>query len=354
LSHLKSSGTIVFSGANIGNNLVCRGAKLEAPAEYTLLGVDATIGGSVDLSDHFNSNGEVRFEGAKISNDFVCEGGRFIQTNADYYAIDLVEADIRGSLILRTNFSAVGTLDFKGVNVAHLLFLNGIKAPNDMILDLRSANINSLFDDEKSWPKAGNLFLDNFMYSEFYSVAPTDAKSRIDWLHRQPTGHFFAQPYDQLAGVLRHMGHEEDAAEVMIAKNKDYAKQLPWHSVSRLWYNVIGLLAGYGYLPDRAFKISIFVVALGTFVFFSAHCNGNLKNVDEKDPGRSNHRHGKKHKFNPFIYSFETFVPLLELDMAKEWRPSGKALRFYYYLHRIGGWTLTTLWVGGFTGLIKT
>jgi hypothetical protein len=33
---------------------------------------------------------------------------------------------------------------------------------------------------------------------------------------------------------------------------------------------------------------------------------------------------------------------------------SGAVLRWYFWIHIIAGWVLTTLWVGGLTGLLKT
>ena len=76
-------------------------------------------------------------------------------------------------------------------------------------------------------------------------------------------------------------------------------------------------------------------------------------------------------KFNAFIYSLETFVPLVKLGMDDKWTPSanrtaeiclgrnrftipGGAFRWYRWIHILSGWVLTTLWVGGFTGLIKS
>jgi hypothetical protein len=121
-----------------------------------------------------------------------------------------------------------------------------------------------------------------------------------------------------------------------------------------LWYDFIGLFAGYGYLPGRAFWWSVGFVAAGTILFRRGHRQGFLKPKEVKANNGSNHHRRADLKFNSFIYSLETFVPLLELDMAKEWKPAGKVLRFYFYLHRIFGWILTTLWIGGFTGLVKT
>jgi hypothetical protein len=210
--------------------------------------------------------------------------------------------------------------------------------------------VGTLFDNKNSWPKSGNLLLNNFTYTEIDSEAPNDADNRIYWLHLQPQDHFYPQPYEQLAGVLHKMGYEDEAAKVMIAKNEDYAKRLPWNSISRLWYGFIGSLAGYGYLPGRAFKISIAFISFGTFFFFQQYRRGFFKSPD----GRI--------KRNSFIYSMgmalayslETFVPFLKLAVAENWKPANHFLWGYFLIHRIAGWILTTLWIGALTGLVKT
>lgn len=76
-------------------------------------------------------------------------------------------------------------------------------------------------------------------------------------------------------------------------------------------------------------------------------------------------------KFNALVYSLETFVPLLKLGISERWTPNAKCgvtlnlgiagsptagslLRYYLWLHIIAGWVLTTLWVGGLSGFVKT
>jgi hypothetical protein len=104
--------------------------------------------------------------------------------------------------------------------------------------------------------------------------------------------------------------------------------------------------------------------------------------------------------FNAFIFSLEHFVPLVKMGVAEYWMPNanrgkkihglrqlllmwvvkwgfgksngkyrfrkwnrslkfspstrGASLRNYLWCHICLGWALTTLWVGGLTGLIKT
>jgi hypothetical protein len=63
--------------------------------------------------------------------------------------------------------------------------------------------------------------------------------------------------------------------------------------------------------------------------------------------------------FNAFVYSLESFTPLLKLDQTANWAPNanshaGDLLRYYLYCHIVAGWLLTSLWVGAVTGLVKS
>jgi hypothetical protein len=230
-----------------------------------------------------------------------------------------------------------------------------------------------LLDDSNSWPAENHLLLNNFAYDQIDNLI--GVKSRIRWLHLQPQKDYLPQPYVQLAEYFRKTGHDVEAEQVMIAKNDDYAGRLPWYSLSHLWYSLIGKLVGYGYKTGRAFGLSLIFIIAGTFIFqFGHHCNLILPSDDRVYSFNAGVLKVKKSQpvFNPFIYSLEMFVPLVKLGMDDYWRPSAERghplfrtqkrtfvttdglLRCYLWIHILAGWVLTTLWVGGLTGLVKT
>jgi len=240
-------------------------------------------------------------------------------------------------------------------------------------LDLRTASAATYRDDQPSWPQANKLFLDGFVYERFEGSSPTTHKSRIDWLHLQDPGYFLPQPYEQLAKVLRNMGRGEEATEIMIQKNRDYGDSLPWYSPLRFWYGFIGEAIGFGYKTWNALWISLGFVLVGTLLFRIGYRRHLIEATDERAYElKSGARFVKTSypKFNSLIYSLETFVPLVKLGVGDYWLPSaaagdelprwgfrirpGSVLRGYYWVHILAGWVLTTLWVAGFTGLVKT
>jgi hypothetical protein len=232
-------------------------------------------------------------------------------------------------------------------------------------------------NSENSWPNQDCLLLDGFVYERFDDRASRNAKIQLDWLHRQPRDkfQFLSQPYEQLATVFRNMGREEDARKVMIQKNKDHARHVRWR-LEWLWYGLFGKLIGYGYRPWRAFWISVTLIVIGCLLFNSGYISRIVTPTEENAYALYMEKDGKGDHFerypvfNPFIYSVETFVPFLKLGISQYWMPNansgvhvnfglavlptGSLLRWYLWFHIIAGWVLTTLWVGGLTGLVKT
>ncbi len=83
----------------------------------------------------------------------------------------------------------------------------------------------------------------------------------------------------------------------------------------------------------------------------------------------TNDKHKSYAVFNPLVYSFDTFTPVIDLHQEGTWIPDaskgqeislppfkmrqGELLRIYFWFQIIAGWILTSLWVAGFTGLVR-
>jgi hypothetical protein len=64
-------------------------------------------------------------------------------------------------------------------------------------------------------------------------------------------------------------------------------------------------------------------------------------------------------EFNPWFYSLDTLLPVLDLGQKSFWRPdpsgrSGTLAINYFYFQAIVGWALSLLAVAGFSGLVKS
>jgi hypothetical protein len=373
---MKSRGRVWAPLVTIGGDLDCRGAEFLNNGGIALAFDSAKIGGRVFLKDGFKAEGEVRIESATLGGDLICDGGKFFNNGRD--ALNADSAVIAGNAYLRDGFGAEGRVTFKDGRIGRDFVLTKIDWRDKMVLDLQSAKVGTLLNDKNSWPKSGNLRLHGFVYDAIDANARPEGGIQVEWLHRQPD-QFLAQPYERLAETLRSMGLEEEARKVMIEKNKDAgrhaivqdwrARRYPKLLWDFFWYKVFGRLIGYGYRPWSALFLSFIIIAVGRFLFKQGYNSKIL--IPTEDNVSSKRLNETYPKFNALIYSLETFVPLVKLGIAEYWMPNafggpelrigkfaplkvGSFLRGYFWFHILAGWILTTLWVGGFTGLLKS
>ncbi|ARE39803.1 hypothetical protein RGUI_1662 [Rhodovulum sp. P5] len=65
-------------------------------------------------------------------------------------------------------------------------------------------------------------------------------------------------------------------------------------------------------------------------------------------------------RFNPWVYSADTLLPIVDLEMQGFWIPDetasalGRGARYFLWAQIALGWALSLLAVAGFSGLVKT
>lgn len=363
------------------------------------------VRGDVVLSDGFQALGPVSFYGAKIDGQFYCKSATFTYPGDDAVVLRLAEvggeaqfdsiesngflnlvgATIDGDLTLDSavfNGALDNGLRAKGLSVKRALWWTHVTGSPKTLLDLSYASVGSLADDPESWPQPGSLLIDGFNYGALrdQSGHSNDAKSRLAWLERQPFP-LKPQPYSQLVKVLRDNGEEAEATQVLIAKEATLRQQsvLPpipppptLKTVSLALLRLVSrellrLTIDYGYEPLRALAWIVGFVILGTGFFYWGYRKGVVIPTDhaayEKFVGSNYTAPPDYQKFNSFVYSLETFIPLIELHQANYWLPnpqgdhqginSGRYLRWYLWIHILLGWIFTTMLVAGIAGLVK-
>ena len=385
-------GEVDLHGARIGGDLQMDEANLTSTGPDTLFADGLKVEGNLFLRYGFHSAGQVSLVGARITGDFDGEFSEF--QNRDGAALsarrlhvdgevrvsdavfsgdcDLTDSRISGNLNC-TAATFERSMILSGTKVGGAFVWTSINSQPDTLLDLRSARLTRLKDDQESWPAVGNLFLDGCVYDTIDAESPNDADSRIDWLRRQEQGPsaFRPQPYGQLALVLKQLGQFGDSEEILIAREADSSGALPVSE--RLLHELLGLSIGYGYRPWRAMWIGISIIAFGALVFAIGSRAGLIaatKEVEHVFEGEIGYRLSDDYpRFNALVYSLDMFVPLLDLQQATYWLPSssrgttlvnsrwyrltaGGVLRFYLGFHIYLGWTLTTLLAVGLSGLV--
>jgi len=387
IEEFRAEGEVKLVGARIGGTLQCRGGKFLNPGYLALRGRGLKVEGNVFLDKGFSAEGEVSLVGAQIGGNLDCEKGSFIHEQGK--ALFANGLKVEGNVLLWSGFKAKGQVSLVGARIDGFFYWMDVQSPEDVRLDLRSAKIGTLRDQEKSWPKKGELFLHGLDYDGIHNIAPREADSRIEWLGRQYNkkaekhkDQFSPQPYEHLVRVLRKGGQDADAKKILIAKNRDKARltKLTWSEW--LWYRLFGPLISYGYRPLNALWGIVVLIAFGWILFGVGYWCGLITPQSESAyverdtkiviPGDDDRRLSDVYpRFNFLVYSVDVFVPLIDLHQTKYWLPNanrgpelfnidgfvlhtGGVLRLYMWIHIVLGWILTTLLVVGVTGLVRT
>jgi hypothetical protein len=371
-----ATGEVNLLGATVDGNLEADKGTFTNPNRYALNAERIKVAGAIFLRDGFNATGEVSLIGATIGSDLVCNGATF--TSGSWLRAE--RARISGTFWWTE--IADGSKSTKPLQ----------KSP-DVSLDLLGTRAAILADDEKSWPPKGKLFLDGFTYDRFElstssgSAVPRDADSRLEWLRRQDSSRGLAtQPYEQLAKMLDERG----ARQVRIAMEYDLLQSptLPWYWW--LWRQLLRVTVAYGYKPGRALWWALGFVLVGYLSFALGYRAGVIAPT-EKDAWAQFQKDtilpAGYQPFNALVYSLDTFLPIVNLGLKDKWMPdpslkprpfaiegtrlgdfvgsylqrpsnwyffnSGRALRVYFWCHLLLGWVLITLFVSGFTGIIR-
>ena len=396
----RAEGEVRLPGATIGGYLDCsgipekktKGGEFINPGKIALFADRLNVKGDVFLRNGFKAEGNVQLLGATIGGSLSCTKGEFI--NPGKYALLADRLNVQGNVSFRKDFKAEGRVSLSGAMINRLFIWTDVDLPEKAGLDLRSAKIGTLWDEQKSWPDEGELYLHGLVYDNIYDKAPKDVKSRIEWLRLQGGDGFKPQPYEQLADVLKKSGHEETAKEILIAKNKDRIRSGPKLTKIEWWrYKFFGPMIGYGYRPWDVFWKGpfgiwflfsiLFWLVIGCMSFRAGYKNDLFSPTmgwayDSSKVQINLNLKDQYPAFNFFVYSIDTFVPLVDLHQTKYWLPNpnkdswqctwkagridlrwirinfGGLLRLYLWLHISMGWILTTLLVVGFTGLIRT
>jgi hypothetical protein len=394
----KSSSIVTLRGSAIGGDVVCDGGS------FAFLNISsAKIGGSVHLGMGFHAKGTVYLDLTTIGQKLDCDSGLFdssdsedailargIQVKAVYLAglqangsVDVSQSTIGGNLIcngaafqgkhgiaLRAEYLKVdgsvslndvllgGKLVLSQASIAQTLSIEHVNHPDQMIIDLRFAKAGTFRHDRVSWPLRNNLALNGFVFDlignpDVGGGVYDRARSEIQWIRLQSSEGFDPQPYEQTAKALRRMGLPEDAIEVLIAKNLDQGR----HSrdlTSLIYYRFIGPLIGFGYRASNVMMIGMIFVTIGALVFYAGHRRSLFRSIEGNDKSTQ--------KFNAWIYSIQTFVPIIQFRMSDYWEPDtsrgryllmrvkeGELLRFYFWIHITAGWVLATLFTYALT-----
>ena len=411
-------GEVSLSGAQIGVQLACGGGKFQNPNGHAINAQGSEIKGDVFLSNDFAATGEVRLSGARIGGQLDCTGGTF--QNPNDHAIHAQGAEIKGGVFLSDGFAATGEVSLSGSQIGGQLDCDGgtFQNPNGHAINaqrmtvaesfifrgvtidagsvyLASAHVGGLVDDLSSWPEGGRVILDGFTYDKI-SASFVDSARCLDWLARGDTwgAKFFPQPYGQLARVLRDMGHERAAKDVLVARERKIAAE-EWaraQSRSRIWSRAFGrilrarfsswmarlshALIDFGHRPLKALWWLVGLWIIATALAQWAWVQGDM--VPNSDVILTSQNwaaiHAATHpadswadtpegqgweSFSSLAWGLDLVIPILDLGQTEAWSASknhgdaGKVLWIAKPLLSSFGWIILAFAAAGATGVAR-
>ena len=368
----EANGTVRLVRARIGADLDCTGARFECPDGDALNGDGAEIGGSIFLRGQksgpvFASHGTVRFVSVGVGDSIILQDA-WLDSGDRKYALSLALAQVQRQLTLKSFEKFSGRLNLSGVTAY------------------------SLDDDPAEAQSPKDLILNGFTYVHFSGKAPLDAALRLEWLSRQkPSAYgqdFWPQPYGQLAKVYSDTGHEADARQVLIEKERLQGRvafslaqrQGRAFRALQIWLGdqIMRRLIGYGYRPQRSLAV-LFAILAATSLFFHLTWKAGdmapsaapvLVSQGWADALAADSKHtaaywgttpaGQDYEtFHPVAYAFDLFVPLVDLGQESAWSPStergplGRVGWWLRWLLEIVGWVVTAVAAAAVTGLVR-
>jgi len=317
----KVRGEIILLSAEIDHDFVCKGGDFYNPEGRTLSADGIEVNGIVEFSNGFKSEGELRLIQATIGQDLVFDNSTFLNRKNEKIALYADGINVENNIRFSNEFTADGEVRLVGARIKQTMFWTKIRSPKTVKLDLRFANISFFVDDSKSWPAKGSLFLDGLVYNEIQSNDSSDVKkSRLDWLNLSGASSFRSQPYEQLAKFYQKSGQEKKSTETLYEKSKRRIKTMSIFKRS-LSYLLLWPI-GYGYYPLRVSWFFLIFVVLGTYLFRIGFRKQTI--LPSQEWGFSESSRKNYPKFNPFIYSLDLFIPLINLYQSNFWLPNPK------------------------------
>jgi len=358
-----SDGIVRLVGARIGGELNCAFGTFVAERDYALVCDQASIEQNVNLGPGFSANGIVSFVHTKVGGGFDCTSAKLWNPHGIALAADA--AQIGASMVLGSEFTAYGEVRMVGAQVHSDIDFSGGRFENLHQVALRAAEADAgglrlrdaqfrggvtffkaragtLHDDlatensPGSWGVAGPLLLAGFRYDRFGPGTTWDAPLRFAWLTW--TEAFDPGAWQQLIDVYRVHGRDEDARRAAVAREDDRLERAglsPTRAAAR-W--VLRVTIGYGYRPWIAGVWAVAVIALFTLALALGPSLSPAEGVTGSP--------------NLPVYAADTFLPIVDLGEAGQWSAAGW-LQWAEWIVILLGWALTTIFIAGFTRVVR-
>ncbi|KRV50158.1 oxidoreductase [Wenjunlia vitaminophila] len=326
---IRAVGEISLRSARIGGRLSLRGSSLRNPTgRQALNAARIAIEHTLYLSSGWESDtlsGTGTPPRGVRTRNFTCDGG-----------IRLDDGRFGNALVInraRFRLTAGQQLSLRRIQTPELRFTP--QAPPTGRIVLSSARVGNLATEAACWPGAGMIDISDFSYVSLRPTGPFPLRARLEWL-ANATPEYSPEPYEQLAAALRADGMDEEAREVLLAKQRRRRETLPL--ATRMWGYAQDLTVAYGYRPGRAAVWMAVLWAIGS-VYFTRNPPEPLKD-------------GEGPTWQPLLYALDLLLPVIDLGQDNAWRTSGLQ-QWAATAMVLAGWVLATTVAAGASRLLR-
>ena len=168
---------------------------------------------------------------------------------------------------------------------------------------------------------------------------PWDTQFRFPWL--ASTAHFDSADWQQLIDTYRASGLEAFAVRAEIERQNDRLRRAGLSRLRRLGRWTLRISIDHGYRSWLAIVWAIPIIAV--FAVLVAHepwAFTAASSAPTRPPP-------------PLLYALDTFLPIIDLGVAGKWVVHGW-LQWAQTFIILCGWTLSTLFVAGFTKIVRS
>ena len=322
-----------FSNTKVGGSATFDHAVFEGPVYFT--GADF-LGGFYALDAKFQSKkAGANFSGMKVGRIAIFDYAVFEGW------VDFVGADFGEFLARNARFpNKQEVADFSSMRVGHAAVFDS--AVFGGRVEFSYANFARLDLVSVSWPEIpGQLRMEGMTYKTIRAVLENEPASHEALLKLANQSVYSADTYHNLEEFFLRGGYHDDADRAFLA-GKLRERQEHLHGLA--WFGSLAayVLTSYGRHTERLLVLCVMFVALGCMIF-------SPKKMEAQK------REDTRRVYNRFWYSLGLFLPFVDLQSNKLWKPkiNQTFLRNYMRVHILLGWILVPLVLAAVTGLIK-
>ena len=332
--------------ANIGGHISLSGAHLLSETRYSLHAPKLRTGSQVFLTS-LRAVGTVRLDGARLGGNLNCDGADLRST--DHSALLGVDMHVDDNVFLGRGFRATTGSDraavrIRGSRIGGQLSLRHGRATGSVALDVKHVRVGM----EILLPMAaldGEVELDGLTYAGVPRDDTVDGW--LDMLATRTTS-YTSQPYLHLAAAHQGAGNERDVRRIRVAQQKDLIQRGRLTRWGKLWHRVTGLTVGYGYRPATALLwLAATLITAIVLVVAVAGTAGLVRGAA-----------GPCSTVEQIGLALNAATPLVKPDAQQKCQivtttGLGQFVVVSTWLLQALAWAFATLFVAGFTGLVR-